>query len=1610
MSRSLGKKIFKGILWFIAGLIILVSTVPALLYVPFVQSWVKDIALKEVNKSTGMDISVDYLRLRFPLKLQLDGVRVIEASGDTMVTAAAVGLNVRLLPLLKGDIQVGRADIDSVRYQLGNADSLMWLRAAVCHAEVDASSMNFSSGNINVDRALVEGADVSLRMLPDTVETPSDTTASRPLRITARDITLRDVTYRMSMLPTIDSLGAHIVEARLQDGLVDMASKRINARSLNVDSVTAAYLTPSAEYLSQHPERSVTDTASLTPDSLMWTITADRIGLTGRRALYAMRGVRPLPGLDMSYLQADDIVIDVDSFYNRGASIRVPLRRLSATERCGVHLDASGVFEMDSSRMVAKGFDISTMYSSLRLDASMGMGDLSADPDLPLVLKADARISQADVKMVMPALSPMMRGLPASDLTIVADIEGTPRQLNVYDVRASMPGLLRLKAAGQVENVMNPARLGGQLALDGSLTGLNAVKPTFLEAKLARQVNIPPIKLSGEVEYHPMSVDGNLRATTLGGELVMDATWNGRTEGYDVSVDLDRFPVGKIMPSLGVGYVTASLDAKGRGYNPMSPSTDLDVALDVLHVDYSGQDYTDVELQAHASGGHAEGFIRSGNRDADLHAAFTAEITRESCSWELDGDVRNLNLQALKLTPETNGGSLLLTSAGTYWLHTGDIDAKADIDDLEWHLPGMNLATPNIKASVLSNDSTLEASVVNGDMTLDLKGRCRLDTFMNRVMRASDIAMRQVNERQIDVTAISGALPYLKLDARVGRDNIVKDYLSLSGIGFNSASLSATNDSVFNARADVYGFENGSMRLDSISVDLEQRGKYLIYLATVNNRPGTMDDFAHVSLNGYVAYDRLSAILRQSNIKGERGFGLGLRANATDSVVTMKLVPYHPTIAYKEWTVNSDNFISYNLLTRHIDANLMLSNDKSYLKIFTEHVEGAENEEGHQEDIVLQVSRIKLQDWLSISPFAPPIKGDVSADMRFRWDAHDITGKGSLSLSDLYYGRDRVGTFDIALDLRNSSNGAINAEATLMVDSIKTITAVGTLNDSTKTHPFLLDFSMIHFPLRVVNPFLPPGVAKLSGMLNGQMDITGSLSAPVFNGYLDFDSTAVKVNMLGTSFKFSEEKIPVDSNVVKFNGFTVLGANKNPLSINGTVDARSLSDIGIDLNLKARNMMIVNSSRPRGADVYGKGYIDLDADVDGNMSMMKVDASLALLSGSNVTYVLSGGTSTLTSYSSGDMVRFVQFNDTAQVVKADSISTSSMALYLDADVDIQEGTTINVDLSPDGKNRVQIQGNGQLEYTMNPMNDGRLTGRFNLPKGFVRYTPPFMSEKLFNFQEGSYVAFNGDMLNPILNVHAVDRIKANVTQEGQNSRLIYFDVSLAVTNTLQNMNVAFDLSTDDDITVQNELQSMSAEQRANQAMNLLLYNTYTGAGTKGNANLGGNALYSFLESQLNSWVANNIRGVDISFGIDQYDKTLNGNTSTATSYSYRVSKTLFNDRFKIIVGGNYSTDADADENFSQNLINDISFEYMLNRSGSMYVKIFRHTGYESILEGEVTQTGVGFVLKRKIHSLRDLFRFGKGNKDQTPVLPLPVPDATVPQPVSTSTDDETSSK
>ena len=344
---------------------------------------------------------------------------------------------------------------------------------------------------------------------------------------------------------------------------------------------------------------------------------------------------------------------------------------------------------------------------------------------------------------------------------------------------------------------------------------------------------------------------------------------------------------------------------------------------------------------------------------------------------------------------------------------------------------------------------------------------------------------------------------------------------------------------------------------------------------------------------------------------------------------------------------------------------------------------------------------------------------------------------------------------------------------------------------------------------------------------------------------------------------------------------------------------------------------------------------------------------------------------------SQNVVSFVSFRDLdAQEPLEELPPVKIGGLDIALNVDINNDVKAAVDLSTDGSNRIDLRGGGNLSYTMNPLGDMRLAGKYVLSGGTVRYNPPVIAQKVFKIKPGGYVEWVGDPADPSFNITAVESVRANVSSssDGQETRAVSFDISINIRNTLTDLAISFDLAAPEDLTMQNQLNSLTAEQRANQAMNLLIYNTYTGPGTTARVSTE-NPLNTFIQNELNQWAQNSLKGVDLSFGIDSYGQ--DDPNGQRTDYSYRLSKNLFSNRIRAVIGGKFSTDTDPTQNLKENLIDDISIEYMLDKRDNMYIRLFRHTGYESILEGEITETGVGFVIRKRLSRLGDLFRSSK---------------------------------
>ena len=1557
--------------WTVMGIALLVAGILMTLYSGYAQEAIKDRLVAKLNSKPGMEVRLDYLRLKFPLRLQIEGLRLVQ-DGDTMVAARSLTADVALMPLLAGDVKISEASLSDGRYQMGNADSLMQMVVTAGAMTIKPASVGLNDLAIDIADGSLSDATVDLTLRVDT--TAADTTVATeasPMTITLERLKIDNLTYRMRMLPTIDSLGATVRSGILRQGKIDMSRQSVRLGAFTGSGLQAQYIAPDSATIAATPVAPASESTS--PP---WTVEIDSIHFTNSRGLYTTRGIVPEPGLDFGYICADSLDLSIKDFYNQATSIRLPIS-LHGRERCGVWLDATGTFAMDSAMMYFNEFNISTPNNTvLSADGHLGMGDMLTDRALPMRLQTRGDAAVADLRLMFPYLTPYMAGMrPSEVVKLNTLLDGTPAHLDVSPLDIGLNGCVNMRARGYLTDVFSPDDIGGDMDITGNIIDVKSI----LHAMLAPDagISVPPMSLDGHVNVRSGLIAAEIQAHTRDGELALDGHLDIHAEGYDLSLTTDRFPVAAFMPSLGVGNVTADVSASGKGFDLFSPETSLMTDATIHSLYYEGYNYRDIGIKAAIEAGVAKVDAESHTNDLDIGLTAEGNLAGDTYDWTANLNGRQIDLHALGFMDNPAVLSVDLDGSASISPRANSIEAKLRIPHLHLREDVGDIDITDVDGHFSTNDSLTSVKIHNRDLTASAFSPSPLDTLMARADTAMSVAMRQVQERKVDVGELQKALPKFTIDVTAGADNMINDILAESKMSIRHMNLSAGNDSVLSLTSGILGVNTGTVTIDTIRVDMTQRKEKLHILARMDNAAGNMDQWAHVSVDGMLNTDRLGLRLTQQNSQMKTGFDIGAITVLEDSALRARFFPLTPMIGYKKWMVNADNYIYYNFATRHIDANLHMQGDDSSLAIYTEHPAGADHhEEGEvQEDIVLQLTDIHIQDWIQINPFAPPMKGDLSANMRLNWDGgENINGQGKVSLDDFYYDRQRVATLEADLKVNTNTSGLVRASADLMIDGRKTMTLQGALNDTTATSPFNLDFSMIRFPLATVNPFLPAGVGRLSGVLNGTMDVSGNSEHPVLNGYINFDSTEVRLAMTGTTYRFSDVKIPVDSNMVRLTDFRISGTNENPLSINGHVDIRSLANPGVNLSLTADNMMIVNTDRaPRGADIFGKAYIDLDAKIRGNMRLMNVDADLSLLRGTNVTYVMPEATSEIASHTTDGMVKFVNFRDTTAVVDADTINESAMLMNINAILNIERGTTVNVYLSTDGSDRVKVVSDGQLNYTQTPVSDGRLTGRLNINSGYARYTLPVINaEKLFNFVEGSYVAFNGDMFNPVLNIHATDPVKANVTQEGQNSRLVDFNILLGVTGTLAQMDVKFDLTTNDDLTVANELQSMSAEQRANKAMNMLLYNMYTGPGTKASANLSANPLFSFLESQLNSWAANNIKGVDISFGIDQYNQTTDGRTSSTMSYSYQVSKSLFNDRFKIVVGGNYTTDANADENFSQNLINDISFEYYLNKQQTMLLKIFRHTGYESILEGEVTQTGVGFVYKRKLSHLSQI--------------------------------------
>lgn len=299
-------------------------------------------------------------------------------------------------------------------------------------------------------------------------------------------------------------------------------------------------------------------------------------------------------------------------------------------------------------------------------------------------------------------------------------------------------------------------------------------------------------------------------------------------------------------------------------------------------------------------------------------------------------------------------------------------------------------------------------------------------------------------------------------------------------------------------------------------------------------------------------------------------------------------------------------------------------------------------------------------------------------------------------------------------------------------------------------------------------------------------------------------------------------------------------------------------------------------------------------------------------------------------------------------------------------------------LNADHSNYVDIIGGGDLRLQYNPVDEIVLRGRYTIGSGEMKYALPVIPLKTFTIEDGSYIEFKGDPMNPTLNITASETTKSTVGGSSGDGRSVEFTCGVVVTKTLNDMGLEFTIDAPEDMTIHNQLQSMSKEERGKLAVTMLTTGMYLADGNTSNFTMN-SALSAFLNSQINQISGKALRSLDVSFGVEN---SFGNNGSLHTDYNFKFAKRFWNNRLRIVIGGKLSTGSDVQME-NETFFDNVTFEYRLSPTSNKYLNLFYERDGYDWLEGSVSKFGGGFMWKRKVRHFKDLFRF-KDTQDAVP--------------------------
>ncbi len=1187
------------------------------------------------------------------------------------------------------------------------------------------------------------------------------------------------------------------------------------------------------------------------------------------------------------------------------------------------------------------------------------------------------------------------------ELTLSAILKGNLGLLNIKDLYVNdHAGNLIKMSNGEVSHAANPDKLNANLTGLYIQSGNKPLRAWLPAGTLPDTPRIPEnFLITGSFSGGMKDMNTNLQLRSDYASADIKARLINITDSlrssYNINVPYLHVNPGKLLMDTTYGWVNGSLNATGNGYTIKGMIARATAQLNDAH--YNGYTYHDITV----TGDINKGVFRAHGESAD---------TSITTTFQVEG---------------------ALSDSGIHNFHTDMEITKADLYTTNWYSQPLTLMG-NLHAEFSSIDpQRIEGNafltqwkILLNDNIIPLDTVALTATHTDQQYIDLKTPMGVINTwGQFDYTKIGNAFsmilakPLQPMDTAklmippAGQSLAWKGSLvwpkSLHDLMptlridqpliFSGRLNSDSSLLVFQANAPKINYD--SLQIDSLAIMASILDTALQAKVSLTHLAHPTFPLQHTMLTaqadtGLVNFD---LVLQDTRYKPKYQLG-GYLDFLPDSIMKIAIKP-GLLLNYQQWTVDKDNMLR---LKNHFpdSANIRLSQGNQSIHLVTQ-----------QDTATTPAVQLKIENF-QLSTITAMVSSDtllanglLNADANVRnWNTSPIID-AKLRIDSLTVKNAPVGTLTAQVSNPVANQYKLDA---MLSGADNSVNVAGTYDTTLQAHVAIEKLSM-----KTVEPFTFGSMHHMYGTASGVFDVSGTTSAPKVKGEMHFSQAGGVVTFLGNNLHLPDETIVIDDRGIVFNNVVIADSLNNEMVMNGRINSRDYSRFNFNLDVNADNFMALGPQQNNDQWLYGPAYVDSKIKIRGSLDLPRIDANVKLRDKSSITVILPQDEPGLADREG--VVEFVDMSnpiDSALIAEKDSIKYANPRLKginFSGVAEITPASTIKIVIDSQNGDYVQAKGTASINATLDPSSKMSLTGRYEIDEGKYEMSLNQLIKRSFDIQKGSYISFSGDAMDADLNITAKYTVNApaidlvqdqlgNMSAEDRNryKQRIPFEVYLMIKGNLKKPDISFQLDmpererNDFNGAPYNRIKQINQvpSELNKQVMGLLVLNTFIPDDpTSTLDNSGGgigqaarNSVSKILSQQLNNLAGNLIKGVDLNFDLQSKEDYSSGSAQEQTNLNIGASKRLFNDRLTVSVGSNIMLTGNTQN--ASSLIGDISVDYKLTRDGRYRVRVYQRNDNQSVIEGQLVETGVAFMLVMDYDEFREILQRSKSKADQ----------------------------